>query len=154
MCLILNFCFFYGTTVWFRPWPPELCSSAWLTKSEDSRHEFFLQGQGHEPQAPTSDPKNQDISLTGSLLETSLAWVTLQAAVGVAFMFTDACKPTHPAKICLQYGGGIMKGWHLILAWTLLSSDSTILPKCDGAIQDSTTLWIGFYFEDHVQFAS
>jgi len=75
-------------------------------------------------------------------------------AEGVAFMFTDACKPTHPAKICLQYGGGIMKGVHLILVWTILSSDSIILPKCDGVIQDSTTLWIGFYFVDHVQFAS
>lgn len=76
------------------------------------------------------------------------------AAVGVAFMFTDACKPTHPAKICLQYGEGIIKGWRLILAWTVFSSDSTILPKCDGVIQDCTTLWIGFYFVDHVQFAS
>lgn len=33
------------------------------------------------------------------------------AAVGVAFTFSDGCKPTHPAKICLQYGGGIMKGY-------------------------------------------
>lgn len=76
------------------------------------------------------------------------------APVGVAYTFTDACKPTHPAKICLQYGGGIMKGVHLILAWTILSSDSIILPQCDGVIQDSTTFLIGFYFVHHVQFAS